>query len=241
MDDPLGNVHGVVAAQKHKSGRQILSVKVFSELVQAACERNQSSLAVGIVPRVDQLPALIQRYDDPFLPLGRTIIDATSDLAAAYVFHLGAYLATGAAGAIALERTIAYAPKDAVKIIHAPFVSADYVRAVYEDAFGADAVTLATHERDSVAAYVRNPLHGVFIADQSERELEQLTVEFPGQVGGYRSIGVGHNLLQLRNADSLVLQWFWGDRLYTSGGEDFAKVLRITATQLRTKQRDLDG
>lgn len=211
-----------------------MSAAVFRDLLQVACERSQSALAIGIVPRVDQLPALIQRYDDPFFPLGRTIIDATSDLAAAYVFHLGAYLATGAAGAIALERTIAYAPKDVIKIIHAPFVSPDFVRAVYEDAFGANAVTLATHEPAVVSAYVRDPMHGAFVTEQGDMQLEQLNADYSDQIGSYRSIGIGHNLLQLQGADPLNLQWYWGDQLYTSRGEDFAEVLRKTATQLRT-------
>jgi hypothetical protein len=232
VDDALGHVDGVVAPEKHE---KFIAYRMthFSDLWQAACERSQSNLAIGIVPHTDQLPPSIQRYDDPFLPLGRSIIDATSDLAAAYVFHLGAYLATGAAGAIALERTIAYIPNSVVKIIHAPFTNADFVRAAFEDAFGADAVTLATAERDIVAAYARTASHGVFIERISRAALESLAVEFAGQIGGYLAVGTHHNTMWLADPDLPVLQWHWDHELYPSRGDDFEDALREAVLKLR--------
>ena len=72
------------------------------------------------------MPYPMQRYDDPFLPYGRAVIDATSDIACAYVFDLAAYLSIGASGAIALERTIAYVPSPSLTILHGMFTRAEY-------------------------------------------------------------------------------------------------------------------
>src|SRR5215470_3431767 len=105
------------------------SLMPFKDIVQAARERSNSRLAIGLAPTLEKLPLSIHRYDDPFLPYGKSIIDATHDLVCGYVFHLAAYLALGAAGAVALERTIAYVPAPLVKILHGPFASPDYARA----------------------------------------------------------------------------------------------------------------
>src|SRR5258708_17635461 len=106
-----------------------------------AQQHNNSTRASGIAPALNKLLYEIQRYDDPFLPFGKAIIDSTADLVCGYVFHLGPYLALGAAGAKALERTIAYVPDYLVKIFHGPFVSKELISAAFEG-FGVDAVTL---------------------------------------------------------------------------------------------------
>src|SRR5258708_21188810 len=116
----------------------------FHHLLEAAQRVSQSTLAISLAPKLNQLPLEIQRYDDPFLPFGKAVIDATADLACAYVFHLGAYLALGGAGAVALERTIAYVPAGAIKILHGPFATAEYVSAAFGDGFGPDSVTLVS-------------------------------------------------------------------------------------------------
>ncbi|HVU09989.1 MAG TPA: hypothetical protein VHD90_01875 [Phototrophicaceae bacterium] len=109
-------------------------------------------------PRVTQLPLPIARFDDPFLPFGKAIISATHDLVCAYVFDLAAYLALGGAGAVALERTIAYAGDEAVTILHGPFTGTGYVEAA--QAFGVDAVTL---EDEINAEVYRAAGLGVFV------------------------------------------------------------------------------
>lgn len=87
----------------------------FADRLQAAQARTDSRLALGIAPNIEKLPAPVGKIDEPFLPLGKLIINTTSDLVCAYVFHLGAYLSIGAAGAIALERTLAYVPRGILK------------------------------------------------------------------------------------------------------------------------------
>ncbi len=50
------------------------------------------------------------KWDEPVLPFNKAIIDATADLVCAYKPNMGFYMQWGAAGMIALERTIAYIP-----------------------------------------------------------------------------------------------------------------------------------
>lgn len=111
-------------------------------------------------PPLAKMPLPMQRYDDPFLPWGKAIIDATRALLVGYVFDFAAYMAIGAAGAVALERTIAYIrPDDSLlSILHGPFWGGGYARMVSDNALAVDGVTLA-HSEDS-PAYERAGVQG---------------------------------------------------------------------------------
>jgi orotidine-5'-phosphate decarboxylase len=82
----------------------------YLEKLKNAQSRNHSWLCIGLDPQPDRLPLPAKRWDEPLLPFNRAIIDATADLVCAYKPNLGFYLQWGAAGIIALERTIAYIP-----------------------------------------------------------------------------------------------------------------------------------
>lgn len=83
----------------------------YLEKLLAVQQQNNSWLCVGLDPMPEMLPVSITaRHDEPVLPFNRAIIDATADLVCAYKPNLGFYLQWGAAGMIALERTIAYIP-----------------------------------------------------------------------------------------------------------------------------------
>src|SRR5258706_10668068 len=173
----------------------------FRDLLKGAQTQNRSTLALGLIPLLNRLPFEIQRFDDPFLPFGKAVIDATADLVCAYVFHLGAYLALGAAGAVALERTMAYVPPNIVKILHGPFANKDYVRAAFDEAFGAHAVTLAASvSPTTVTAYIENLAHGAFVKAPTDAELEPLWYiadKYPDQIGLYRNPPAGGLLAML--------------------------------------------
>src|SRR5215831_914788 len=165
----------------------------FWELLAAAQQRNNSTLAIGLAPALNKLPYESQQWDDPFLPFGKAVIDTTSDLVCAYVFHLGAYLALGAAGAVALERTMAYVPSGIVKILHGPFASDEYVQAAFEDGFGANAVTLAIPFGGpgiSVNPYLHKLERGAFVQrPRMNEDVPQLVIPHhghSGQLGDYR-------------------------------------------------------
>lgn len=99
---------------------------------------------LALRPRLPLLPLSIQRFDEPLLPFGKALVTSTCDIVTGYIFDFAAYLSIGAAGAIALERTIGYvlASSAACAIVHGPFVSDEYALAMGKTAFCADAVTV---------------------------------------------------------------------------------------------------
>lgn len=101
-----------------------------------------SDIMLMISPRVNRLPLVIQRYDDPFLPFGRAVIEATRKLVCGYLFDLAAYLRLGAAGAIALERTLPLVERHQIRILHGPFWGPDYADMVRFGPLTCDAATL---------------------------------------------------------------------------------------------------
>jgi hypothetical protein len=133
----------------------------FAEKFEAIQKTRQSNLILRMLPRVSRLPLPIQRYDDPFLPFGKAIINATQDMVCGYMFDLAAYLALGAAGIIALERTLPYVDSSSIRILHGPFAGPDYAAAAFEGNFDLDAVTLV-NEGD-LPAYTTQPWRGAFV------------------------------------------------------------------------------
>jgi hypothetical protein len=115
----------------------------FLEKLSALREKRESDLALFLNPRLENLPLSIARFDDPFLPYGKEIIRATQDLVVAYVFDLASYFSLGAAGIVALERTIRYAG-DSITILHAPFASSEYSAMADITGLGVDAITVTT-------------------------------------------------------------------------------------------------
>lgn len=142
----------------------------YADRLRAVQASRNTTLGLVIAPRLTTLPLPIQRYDDPFLPFGKAIIGATRDLVCAYVFDLAAYLAIGAAGAVALERTIAYARADGetICILHAPFATDSYVQAMSDAAFAVDAVTLTADA--SAEPFLQAGL-GVYLMDSQANAL----------------------------------------------------------------------
>lgn len=142
----------------------------MNKLAQKLAQR-PNDLLIWLRPQLIAMPYPVQSYDDPFLPFGKLVITAAEGLAAGFVFDLAAYLAIGAAGAVALERTIAFAPKGAVTILHGPFATADYAQAVGSAAFNVDAVTVSdmrlvdAYHQAGVEAVVVTPAAGITALD----------------------------------------------------------------------------
>ncbi|MFQ3534682.1 MAG: hypothetical protein SNJ58_02285 [Aggregatilineales bacterium] len=195
----------------------------FRERWQAAQARSGGNLAIGLAPALDRLPAAVAKIDDPFLPLGKLIINTTADLACAYIFHLSAYLAIGAAGIIALERTLAYVPSGILKVLHAPFASTEYVRAAFEDALGADAVTLSSPEL--AGPYLAQAHYGAFVPHGAA-----IPAEHAAQLGTYVQHDDGTGAFYLAE---LSLSWHFGATLYQTRSFAFEETLRAAALALR--------
>lgn len=118
----------------------------YLEKLRAAQSRNNSWLCVGLDPQPERLPVPALKWDEPVLPFNKAIIDATADLVCAYKPNLGFYLQWGAAGVVALERTIAYIPADIPIILDCKTGDIGHTQAAWAagllDEWGVDAVTV---------------------------------------------------------------------------------------------------
>ena len=118
----------------------------YLEKLRTAQEMNKSWLCVGLDPDPERLRVDVLKWDEPILPFNKGIIKATADLVCAYKPNLGFYLQWGAAGIIALERTIAYVPKHIPVILDCKTGDIGHTQAAWArglfDAWEVDAVTV---------------------------------------------------------------------------------------------------
>ncbi|MEM7333207.1 MAG: orotidine-5'-phosphate decarboxylase [Chloroflexota bacterium] len=118
----------------------------YLEKLLAIQTKNNSWLCVGLDPNPDRLRVDYLKWDEPILPFNKAIIDATADLVCAYKPNLGFYLQWGAAGVIALERTIAYIPKHIPIILDCKTGDIGHTQAAWGaglfDSWDVDAVTV---------------------------------------------------------------------------------------------------
>lgn len=188
-------------------------------------EKN-SNIGLLIAPRVERMPLPIQRYDDPFLPFGKAVINATRDLVCAYMFDLAAYLVPGAAGAVALERTVDYVGEEAITILHGAFTLPTFASLMEETGFGVEAVTLASQEHLDI--YTQREDRGVFIMDRRKSDLTNATPQAGLYLVEEALLTIGGeigNRLQIRMTNEMLM--------YASRGEDFAEVIRNKIEQIR--------
>lgn len=118
-------------------------VLTATEKLQTIYNAHKTHWMVYLSPQVDKLPLAIQRHDDPFLPYIRAIQDAIGDLICGYIFDLGAYLALGGAGAVALERSIHHVRETHFVIVDAAVASAQYTGFWDDTAYRCDGITIA--------------------------------------------------------------------------------------------------
>lgn len=118
----------------------------YIEKLKAAQDRNDSWLCVGLDPQPERLPLPAMRWDEPVLPFNQAIVEATADLVCAYKPNLGFYLQWGAAGIIALERTIAFIPDHIPVIVDCKTGDIGHTQAAWAaglfDEWDVDAVTV---------------------------------------------------------------------------------------------------
>ena len=134
----------------------------FLEKLEAAAQRNQSLLCVGLDPSPPQMPI------DDIVTFNRAIVEATSDLVCAFKPNIAFYEAEGLKGLRALERTLAAIPGHIPVILDAKRgdignSAAAYAKAAFER-WGADAMTVNAYlGGDSVEPFVAYSDRGVFI------------------------------------------------------------------------------
>ena len=125
--------------------------------------------AIWLKPSLHRLPLPIQRHDEPFFPLSKAIVQATTSKAGLFIFDFASYLATGAAGIVALERSIAYAKDKGLSILHGPFSGTHYIVLADEISFTIDAITVTL--QTDLAFYLKNPPFAPFLYDDVTVEL----------------------------------------------------------------------
>lgn len=187
----------------------------FVEKVLTAQSQSGSDIVLLLSPQMKRLPLPMQRYDDPFLPFGRAVIIATQNLVCGYVFDTAAYLALGAAGAIALERTLPLVNSDRITILHGPFWGPHYAKAAFESAFVCDAVTLVNDIH--LDAYTLNPAHSAFIVQAGLPRISRVYGVYWVDVGLFTYPLDPESSIRIRLADEKIL--------YTSSGADFQERL----------------
>ena len=123
-----------------------MTIGSYIEKVKTAQIQNNSWLCVGLDPQPKRLPVQALKWDEPVLPFNKAIIEATADLVCAYKPNLGFYLQWGAAGIIALERTIAYIPDHLPIIVDCKTGDIGHTQAAWAaglfDLWDVDAVTV---------------------------------------------------------------------------------------------------
>ena len=181
----------------------------------AARRKTQRNIVLLLSPQVRHLPLPMQRYDDPFLPFGRAVIEATQNLVCGYVFDLASYLALGAAGAIALERTLPFVDRELITILHGPFWGPQYAGAAFESAFTCDAVTLVNDIY--LDSYTKDPVHSAFVVHDGLPRTARVHGVFWHDVRLFTYPLDVESIVNIRLADEKVL--------YASGGIDFQEKL----------------
>ena len=116
----------------------------FVDKLRTIQEKHDSWLCVGLDPTPDMLPEGVSVLD-----FSRNIVNATAAYACAFKLNLAFYLAYGAEGIAALQKTVAHVPDDIPVILDAKFgdisyTAEHYARAAFEQ-IGADAVTVTPY------------------------------------------------------------------------------------------------
>jgi hypothetical protein len=167
----------------------------FTDKLRATQARAGSVWGMPIAPDIEKLPIMIARYDDPYLPLARAIHQATQDLVCAYLLDFTAYLKLGAAGAVALERSIDLLGSDHVVLVDGAFASDGYAPLWEETAFGMDGVTLA--QGYNAHSYQQRPDRAAFPYDTGAVD----TRDKPTYWLSPRTLGIADLRIRLLPAD----------------------------------------
>lgn len=192
----------------------------FHEWLHMLQQERASDMGLWLSPTLGKLPLVFQRYDEPLFPFTRTVIEGLKDSVCAFVFDLASYLALGAAGIIALERSAALASGHTITILHGPFTRMAYVEAALNGSLAFDAVTV-THA-DVLGKHTIAPHQAIFIEVDSVSGAEKHDVYLAEQ----RSFILG---AESANKQMLTIQTL--DPLATAMSGDSAAAFLVTVRQ----------
>jgi orotidine-5'-phosphate decarboxylase len=143
-------------------------VTTFATKLDAAVERHDSLVCIGLDPVVERLPEGISRDAAGLAEFNRRLIEATADLACCYKPNFPFYGSLGPAGFEALQQTIDAVPDDVPVLLDCKVgdigSTADRWAAMVFDELGADAITVNPYMgTDAVAPFLDYAERGVFV------------------------------------------------------------------------------
>ncbi len=230
-------------------------MEFFTKLLRAQ-QKNQSWVGLRLDIRAGQLPLPFTQTDEPVLPFGQAIIDATRDLVCAYLIDPAYFMAEGAPGVIALERLVNYVPDYIPLVLDCKCgdlgSSAEpYARAVFE-AFRGDAVTFSRMPDQLTLETFRKYGGKCLFVPVNTLIMAQQSLAGCGLV--IHAAELAHLQLSAIQLPVLLMDWSSDDRhtgrligtgnfnpivdagpdvIYSSLREDFAEALRNTVLKLR--------
>ncbi|MDX2160604.1 MAG: hypothetical protein SF162_04685 [bacterium] len=196
--------------------------RIFRERIAEAQRRCGTDKALWLRPRLSEMPAPMARYDDPFFPFSKALIDVTHDVVCTYLFDMAAYLALGAAGAVALERSIAAARAfNVAALLHGQFASADYLHAAGGSGFNADGVTVTANAPLSIIQAYSTVFHEAVVIFKAgdEPTLSQWAI---WDTAAARITITGTDA----EVQRVTMQVMGDEVLYAGHGDDFAAQSR---------------
>lgn len=129
-----------------------------SEKLDGKCNKG-FHICVGLDTDIDKIPKYFLNYPDPVFEFNKTVIENTSEDAAAYKINFAFYERDGAKGIEALQKTIELLPKDVLIIADAKRgdignTSQMYAEAIFEH-FNFDSITLHPYMgHDSLSPFI---------------------------------------------------------------------------------------
>jgi hypothetical protein len=202
-------------------------VSSFLSLLEAARERNNSSLCVSLDLRVADTPLAHLYSDEPLFPVARDVIEATGDLVCAFAINPAYYLCEGAAGMVALERIVRVVPAgipiiwngiDAADAVTAPML----MRAACEQ-FRCAAVLSIAGDTGAIRDAATRHSAGVFVPTGEPHDLIDKSRDACKPMH-YRIVD-GH----IRHPITIVSR----EVVYASKRIDFAEAARVAALRIR--------
>jgi hypothetical protein len=185
----------------------------FLEKLDQIQSETQSDLILVLRPEVMLMPLSVRIYDDPFFPFGKAIIQATRDLVVGYQFDFASYLRLGAAGAIALERTLSLITTERLAIIDGNFYDERFMSISDETAFISDAVTISHSQL--LKTYCSREDRSAFVYTNDLNDIPT-------------GAGIIHGeKIQINNGDDLItLRLVGDDVIYADSGHEFTQTIR---------------
>jgi orotidine-5'-phosphate decarboxylase len=161
----------------------------FLSKLQAAVNKNNSLLSVGLDPNMGMLPAEFKNDPAPFFAFGKSIVDATADLVCAFKPNSAFYEARGADGIAELKQTCDYIRENYPEIpIILDFKRGDidttnshYTTYAF-DYLQVDAVTIQPYEgKSAFQPFLDRKDKGIIVlcrmSNESSREFQDMMVD----------------------------------------------------------------